>query len=281
MTSDLSDQLGSLQLNNDRISMPTNSTSRRYYGSNENTRSKLRSNRAATIDHGSHEEKLRIVVLGATKVGMFCRHLIFIIELRQYSLSFLGKTCLCQQFLQQKFLTDHKETVDELFSIELALVDRHITLEILDTAGIDEFPVMRRLAIARGDAFLIVYAVNDASSFDMARQLRELVYEIKSDLVTGPIPMVIVGNKCDIATNLREITREYAESIVRDQWESNLIETTCHERESVFNAFHLLLQMANINLTLNADVTRRSSDPNLSAHKEHRSTSKRPSCAQQ
>ena len=69
MTSDLSDQLGSLQLNNDRISMPTNSSSRRYYGPNENSRAKLRSSRAATIDHGSHEEKLRIVVLGATKVG--------------------------------------------------------------------------------------------------------------------------------------------------------------------------------------------------------------------
>lgn len=162
------------------------------------------------------------------------------------------------------------------------MFDRHITLEILDTAGIDEFPVMRRLAIARGDAFLIVYAVNDASSFEIAGQLRKLVYEIKGDLVTGPIPMVIVGNKCDVGNHLREISRESAETIVRDQWESQLIETTCHERESVFNAFHLLLHMANINLTLTAtDVTRRSSDPNLSAHKEHRSTNKRQSCAQQ
>jgi small GTP-binding protein len=193
----------------------------------------------------------------------------------------IGKTCLCQQFLQQKFVTDHKETVDEMYRTELALVDRHIALEILDTAGIDEFPVMRRLAIARGDAFLIVYAVNDAYSFEIARQMRQLVYEIKGDLITDPIPMVIVGNKCDVNTNRREISQDYAETIVRDQWETNLIETTCHERESVLNAFHLLLHKANINITLNSDFIRRSSDPNLSTHKEQRSTNKRQSCAQQ
>jgi small GTP-binding protein len=192
---------------------------------------------------------------------------------------YIGKTCLCQQFLQQKFVTEHKETVDEMYSTELALVDRHIILEILDTAGIDEFPVMRRLAIARGDAFLIVYAVNDAYSLDIARQMRQLVYEIKGDLTTSPLPMVIVGNKCDV--NLREISRDYAETILRDQWETNLIETTCHERESVLNAFHLLLHSANINMTLNSDVTRRSSDPNLLSHNNQRTTNKRQSCAQQ
>ena len=69
MTSELSDELGSLKINDDRVRMSTNSNSRRKYGSSQNQRPNLRSNRAATIDHGSHEEKLRIVVLGATKVG--------------------------------------------------------------------------------------------------------------------------------------------------------------------------------------------------------------------
>jgi small GTP-binding protein len=183
--------------------------------------------------------------------------------------------------LQQKFVIDHKETLDEMFSVELTLVDRHIVLEILDTAGIDEFPVMRRLAIAHGDAFLIVYAVDDASSFDIARQMRQLVLELKGDMNRTSIPMIIVGNKCDLHTDLHEISRQYAETIVRDQWSTELIETTCHERDSVLHAFHHLLYLANINLPSNVDITRRSSDPNLSAQKESRSASKRQSCAQQ
>ena len=45
--------------------------------------------------------------------------------------------------------------------------------------------------------------------------------------------MVIVANKSDLGMEKREITRDYAETIVRDQWKATLIETTCHERESV------------------------------------------------
>ncbi|CAF1205671.1 unnamed protein product [Rotaria sordida] len=260
MTSGLSDELGSLKLNDDRARLSTNSTSRRNYASGHNQRHSLHSRRAATIDHDNRDEKLRIVVLGATKVG---------------------KTCLCQQFLQEKFVTDHKETVDEMYSAEIALADRHIVLEILDTAGIDEFPVMRRLAIARGDAFLIVYAVNDAYSFDIAQKMRQLVLEVKNDLTPNSIPMVIVGNKCDVDINLREVNQDYVNNIVRDQWSTDHIETTCHERESVLNAFQRLLNMANISIAHNPDLTRRSSDPNLSAHKEQRSNHKRQSCAQQ
>jgi hypothetical protein len=69
MTSDLSDELGSLKLREDRRRTSTSSTSRRNYGSGQNKRHSLIPKRAATIDHESHEEKLRIVVLGATKVG--------------------------------------------------------------------------------------------------------------------------------------------------------------------------------------------------------------------
>jgi Ras-related protein Rap-1B len=167
-----------------------------------------------------------------------------------------------------------------MHSIELSLADRRIILEILDTAGIDEFPVMRRIAIARGDAFIILYAVNDAHSFDIAQQMRQLVLEIKDDS-PNPIPMVIVANKSDLDLEKHEITRDYAETIVRDQWKTTLIEATCHERESVLNTFHILLHLANINITFSPDVTRRSSDPSLTTNKAQRSTNKRQSCAQQ
>lgn len=173
---------------------------------------------------------------------------------------------------------DHKETVDEMYSVELSVVDRRIILEILDTAGIDEFPVMRRLAIAHGDAFLIVYAINDPSSFDIARQMRQLVLEIKGELNQTSVPMIIVANKSDLNS---EIPRDYAETVVNDQWSSKLIETSCHQRESVLNAFRHLLAMANVQIEFNSDFIRRSSDPNLFENKESRHSSKRQSCAQQ
>jgi GTPase SAR1 family protein len=167
-----------------------------------------------------------------------------------------------------------------MHSVELSLVDRRIILEILDTAGSDEFPVMRRIAIAHGDAFLILYAVNDAHSFDIACQMHQLILEIKGDAANS-IPMVIVANKCDLDLDRHEISRDYAQSIVRDQWKATLVETTCHQRESVLNTFRILLHLANINTTFSPDVTRRSSDPNLTSNRGHRTSNKRQSCSQQ
>lgn len=194
-----------------------------------------------------------------------------------------GKTCLCQQFLQERFVPDHKETVDEMHSIELSLVDRRIILEILDTAGIDEFPVMRRIAITHGDAFLILYAVNDAHSFEIARQMHQLVLEIKTDSNVGhsTLPIVIVANKCDVELDRQIIRRDYAEPIVRDQWKATFVEATCHQRQTVLDTFRTLLQLANINTACIPDVSRRSSDSSLPSHRGHRPSNKRQSCAPQ
>lgn len=261
MTSDLPNEIAPLKIDATESSSTTATTTsaRRYYQTSHHQRHHLHSKRAATLDPDTNEEKLRIVVLGATKVG---------------------KTCLCQQFLQEKFLIEHKETVDEMHSVELSLADRRIILEILDTAGIDEFPVMRRIAVSHGDAFLILYAVNDAHSFEIARQMYELVREIKGDSI-HTIPLVIVANKCDVELDKYEIRRDYAETIVSQQWQATLVETTCHQRESVLNTFRILLRLANINTTFNPDVTRRSSDPSLASNRGQRSTTKRQSCAQQ
>jgi hypothetical protein len=69
MTSNLSNDITSLKLNDDQVHLPTSSTARRHYGTGHHHRHHLHTKRAVTLDPETHEEKLRIVVLGATKVG--------------------------------------------------------------------------------------------------------------------------------------------------------------------------------------------------------------------
>ena len=64
MTSDLADEFKSLALQENRRRPSGNATPRRQHH-----RPSFQFKRAATIEHEGPEERLRIVVLGATKVG--------------------------------------------------------------------------------------------------------------------------------------------------------------------------------------------------------------------
>lgn len=80
-----------------------------------------------------------------------------------------------------------------LFLPQVECGTRTYDVEIVDTAGQDEFADFRNTALAQGDAFLVLFAINSPYSWGEVKQLRErivLEHEDKDEL-----PMVIVGNK--------------------------------------------------------------------------------------
>lgn len=54
---------------------------------------------------------------------------------------------------------------------------------------------MRALSISSADAFILVYDITDASTFEEARQIRDQIHETKG---TSAVPIVVVGNKLDM-----------------------------------------------------------------------------------
>jgi GTPase SAR1 family protein len=68
-------------------------------------------------------------------------------------------------------------------------------LEILDTAGTEQFTAMRDLYVKNADAFLLVYSIIARSTFNDIPDLRELVMRVRD---TDDVPILICGNKCDL-----------------------------------------------------------------------------------
>ena len=75
-------------------------------------------------------------------------------------------------------------------------------VEIIDTAGQEEFMSFRDSSMAHGDAFLALCAINSYSSFVELKVLREKV--IREHDGDTDVPMVIVANKrvSDLAISL-------------------------------------------------------------------------------
>ena len=67
-------------------------------------------------------------------------------------------------------------------------------LDILDTAGEDSTVLMSDHYI-RSQGFVIVFAFNDLKSFEDVDSYIKMIKRIKGN---EDIPMVLVGNKCDL-----------------------------------------------------------------------------------
>jgi GTPase KRas protein len=65
-------------------------------------------------------------------------------------------------------------------------------VEIIDTAGQEEFLSFRDSSISRGDGFLGLFAINSLSSWYDLKNLRTKIIRDHDD---DPVPMVIVANK--------------------------------------------------------------------------------------
>lgn len=136
---------------------------------------------AAAPGHARH----KIVVMGAAKVG---------------------KSSLISQFLYGTFSPKYKRTVEEMHRGDFSVAGVTLTLDILDTSGAYEFPAMRALSISSADAFILVYDVNDASTFEEVRSLREQIHETKGGTA---VPIVVVGNKIDLADEHRQVRLDH------------------------------------------------------------------------
>ncbi|ANB11029.1 Ras family GTPase RSR1 [Sugiyamaella lignohabitans] len=107
----------------------------------------------------------------------------------------VGKSALTVQFVQGVYLESYDPTIEDSYRKQCLIDNRSCTLEILDSAGVEQFTAMRELYIKNGEGFILVYSVTNESSLQELLELREQVIRIKDN---ANVPIVLVGNKCDL-----------------------------------------------------------------------------------
>ncbi|XP_045211118.2 ras-related protein Rap-2a-like [Mercenaria mercenaria] len=167
------------------------------------------------FDHTRGSSNYRVVVMGTAGVG---------------------KSSIISQFMHNKFPETHKETVDELHRHKMKFNTMSVEIDILDTSGSNEFPAMRRLAMATGDAFILVYAVDNHESFETVKRLRD---EIKEYNHKDHYSIVVVANKTDLEET-EPVIQTVNESVVCIDWEEKFVFTSAKTGVNVEIVFQLL-----------------------------------------
>ena len=147
-----------------------------------------------TID-GKSEEKtvsVKVVVLGK---------------------SLVGKSALTYRFINDKFPEDHDTTVEDQYKVVVTIDDISCELEILDTAGQDDYQTMLDTWIEFGNCYLLVYSIDDVDSFNQIKKKYDRICQIKNN---EQFNVIIVGNKCDLPDSSRKVTKSQVENFAKN-----------------------------------------------------------------
>lgn len=73
--------------------------------------------------------------------------------------------------------------------------DEVALLDVLDTAGQEEYSAMREQYMRTGEGFLLVYSITSRQSFEEIVTFQQQILRVKDK---DYFPIIVVGNKCDL-----------------------------------------------------------------------------------
>ncbi|KAE8151131.1 ras family-domain-containing protein [Aspergillus avenaceus] len=145
----------------------------------------------------------------------------------------VGKSCLTAQFVQNVWIESYDPTIEDSYRKQIEVDGRQCILEILDTAGTEQFTAMRELYMKQGQGFLLVFSITSMSSLNELSELREQIIRIKDD---EKVPIVIVGNKSDLEED-RAVPRARAFALSQSWGNAPYYETSARRRANVNEVF--------------------------------------------
>lgn len=149
----------------------------------------------------------------------------------------VGKSALTLQFMYDEFVEDYEPTKADSYRKKVVLDGEEVQIDILDTAGQEDYAAIRDNYFRSGEGFLCVFSITEPESFDATQEFREQILRVKND---ENIPFLLVGNKSDLADKRRvplDTCRERAQ-----QWQVPYVETSAKTRDNVDKVFFDLMR---------------------------------------
>lgn len=152
----------------------------------------------------------------------------------------VGKSALTVQFVQGIFVEKYDPTIEDSYRKQVEVDGQQCMLEILDTAGTEQFTAMRDLYMKNGQGFVLVYSITAQSTFNDLMDLREQILRVKD---TEEVPMILVGNKCDLEDE-RVVGKDQGSNLARS-FNSAFLETSAKAKVNVTEVFYDLVRQIN------------------------------------
>ncbi|KAG5462948.1 MAG: P-loop containing nucleoside triphosphate hydrolase protein [Olpidium bornovanus] len=170
-----------------------------------------------------------------------------------------------EHFMYGDFVEEYDPTKADSYRKKVMLDDAECQIDILDTAGQEEYAAARFRAILAklclfcfsvddrgtdpslpqirdnyyrsGEGFLCVFSICEHESFVHTQEFRDQILRVLDD---ETVPFILVGNKCDL-DHLRKVTQREAEAKAAE-WKCSYVETSAKTRKNVEEVYLGLLR---------------------------------------
>ena len=154
-----------------------------------------------------------------------------------YGESAVGKSALVIQFIQHHFIEFYDVSMDDSYRKQVTVDGTPVLLDILDLCGYEEYSAMHDHYFRVAESFILVYSITNRSSFDEVARNRDKILRTKD---VFSVPMVLVGNKCDLEGE-RQVSRSEGEELAKS-WGCPFFETSAKLRENVDVIFEQIVR---------------------------------------
>ncbi|EGU79400.1 hypothetical protein H9Q69_007974 [Fusarium xylarioides] len=142
----------------------------------------------------------------------------------------VGKTALTIQLCLQHFVETYDPTIEDSYRKQVVIDSQPCMLEVLDTAGQEEYTALRDQWIRDGEGFVLVYSISSRSSFTRIKRFHHQIQRVKESCASSPsypgspisaanpqlpVPIMLVGNKSDRVTE-REVSTQEGHALARE-----------------------------------------------------------------
>jgi len=142
----------------------------------------------------------------------------------------VGKTALTIQLCLQHFVETYDPTIEDSYRKQAVIDNQACMLEVLDTAGQEEYTALRDQWIRDGEGFILVYSISSRSSFTRIKRFHHQIQRVKESTASSPsypgspisaanpsapVPIMLVGNKSDRIAE-REVSTQEGHALARE-----------------------------------------------------------------
>jgi len=151
----------------------------------------------------------------------------------------VGKSALTLQFMYDEFVEEYEPTKADSYRKKVVLDGEECSIDILDTAGQEDYSAIRDNYYRSGEGFICVYSITDQESFDATAEFREQILRVKNS--DPNIPIMLVGNKSDLNASVRQVSLAVAQQRA-EHWGVSYVETSAKNRTNVDKVFYDLMR---------------------------------------